>query len=620
MLHYSSILASGDDEVEMKQMRKNKSNQLSALLDDSQTAYLDDYKVLYGVGGGSRSCYENPFAPLDVDTVASILQFLPIITFLSMRQVCHYLRQIASKRASFSRDYVVSINRCPNNALIKLLPNIGSFNISGGKNLTNLELTAFFKQIRLNNIVNLNLSGLNSVWIEIHSSLLPLMAECRNLRSLSTPGSPEWNKRAFQYLADSSNFDSSLTDLTIGSQQNLHTAPYSRDKEFMTIIKSFKKINRLSLEKASGFNNSSLEELDELQLVSLNLSDCYEITERGIRHLVSHQFILAELNLSNCSGVNNVAINFIAHTYVNTLTSLSLAKQANIDDTGLLYLSHMKKLRSLSLHTLRYISATGLSSLAKGAAGKSLRILSIQYCGAMDNAWCASIARICGLEELLLASHDEIGLNLTDNAFRWWNFIKKAEYKNKLALAINDQGVFELCKQLKQLRKLQLNGFPLSDDIFLYLNSLTKLQSLHLMNCNFLTMIGLKNLINNHNLTRLHLEYCKNLNLRDEHGVDIDPGKIEVLFNEILHPQATLFISRNEIFMPPNPLSMIIDSIQGEKNKYYRGGCSECERRRMNHRATVRTSLVSATNSIDNLAKLSLNTSISDNSSTCIIS
>ncbi len=155
------------------------------------------------------------------------------------------------------------------------------------------------------------------------------------------------------------------------------------DDDLARIVKEYKnglKLISLNLSNCTNITNAGLKHLKGLALTQLNLSGCRTISNAGLEHLKG--LALTQLNLSKCD-ITNAGL---AHLATLPLTQLNLSYCRQITDTGF---AHLAKLTSLTQLNLGWCEITdaGLAHLK----GLALTQLNLIWC---DNITDAGLVRI----------------------------------------------------------------------------------------------------------------------------------------------------------------------------------------------------------------------------------
>lgn len=146
------------------------------------------------------------------------------------------------------------------------------------------------------------------------------------------------------------------------------------------ILKIFPSTYSLKLIKMNNYTN--LYSLQLLNLITLNLSGCFKITDNGIKYLAAQKSlkILTTLNLYYCYEITDEGIKYISNSF-KLLTTLNIGSCFKITNKGISYLSKLNKLTILNLSSLHEISDVAFKYLKL----KSLISLNISSCKITDD-------------------------------------------------------------------------------------------------------------------------------------------------------------------------------------------------------------------------------------------
>lgn len=103
----------------------------------------------------------------------------------------------------------------------------------------------------------------------------------------------------------------------------------------------------------------TLSETNNLQLESLALHSCDQLTNTGILALTLHQTCLKELDIGLCTRVTDQSLVHICKNLVN-LEYLNIQRCRAVTDLGVAELGKLKKLKSLNISLCELISKEGL--------------------------------------------------------------------------------------------------------------------------------------------------------------------------------------------------------------------------------------------------------------------
>lgn len=114
-----------------------------------------------------------------------------------------------------------------------------------------------------------------------------------------------------------------------------------------------------------------LSETENLQLLSLEVHSCDQLTNTGFLALTTHQTTLRELDVSLCTRVTDQTLVYICKNLFN-LEYLNIQRCRAVTDLGIAELQKLKKLKSLNISECELITKEGLM---KGIFGEQNEIL-----------------------------------------------------------------------------------------------------------------------------------------------------------------------------------------------------------------------------------------------------
>ena len=103
----------------------------------------------------------------------------------------------------------------------------------------------------------------------------------------------------------------------------------------------------------------TLSEVKDLQLQTLQLHSCDQLTNTGILSLTNHQSTLRVLDIGLCSRVTDQSLVHICNNLVN-LENLNIQRCRSVTDSGITELHKLKKLKVLNISQCELISKDGL--------------------------------------------------------------------------------------------------------------------------------------------------------------------------------------------------------------------------------------------------------------------
>lgn len=253
-------------------------------------------------------------------------------------------------------------------------------------------------------------------------------------------------------------------------------------------------------------------------LVSLNLSGCYNVTDIALSHaFVTDISSLTKLDLSLCKQVTDSSLGRIAQCLKN-LEVLELGGCCNVTNTGLLLIAWgLKSLRWLNLRSCWHVSDQGIGHLAGFNRDTADGTLLLEYLGLQDCqrlsdealkyvssgltelksinlSFCVSItdsglkylAKMASLKELNLRSCDnisDIGMAyLAEGGSRITSL--DVSFCDK----ISDQALIHVSQGLFNLKSLSLSACQISDDGLMRIaKTLHDLETLNIGQCSRIT-------------------------------------------------------------------------------------------------------------------------------------
>lgn len=306
---------------------------------------------------------------------------------------------------------------------------------------------------------------------------------------------------------------------------------------FGSLVKrGVKNVQVLSLKKGLGDVVKGIP-----NLVSLNLSGCYNISDNGLINAFSDKHpLLLELNLSLCKQVSDVALETIADNLPG-LEHLNIGGCCNITNAGLTHIAWgLRKLKVLHLRSCNLIGDYGIASLAgmnkDEAQGNraleqvclqgcqrltdealrfislgfpNLRTINLSFCVSITDSGLKHLAKMPSLRELNLTSCD----NISDIGMAYL-----AEGGSRISSLdvsfcdkIGDQALVHISQGLFNLKSFSLSTCQISDEgVCKIAKTLHDLETFNVGQCNRLTDKALCSIA----------ESMKNLKRIDLYGVN----------------------------------------------------------------------------------------------------
>lgn len=297
-------------------------------------------------------------------------------------------------------------------------------------------------------------------------------------------------------------------------------------------------------------------------LVTLNLSGCFNVTDTALGHAFSKSLpTITVLNLSLCKQISDNSLSRIAQSLTN-LEVLELGGCCNITNNGLLLIAWgLRKLKTLNLRSCSHVSDVGIGHLAglspDAASGTlelenlglqdcqkltdqalknvsigltSLKTMNLSFCASVTDSGLKFLAKMPSLRELNLRSCD----NISDTGIGY--LAESGSRLTKLDVSfcdkIGDQGLVFLAQGLFGLQSISLCACNISDEgicrlvcalhelttlnigqcvritdkgLGIIADHLKNLQSIDLYGCTRITTVGLERIMQLRNLSALNL-------------------------------------------------------------------------------------------------------------------
>ncbi|KAI9081007.1 hypothetical protein K1719_036987 [Acacia pycnantha] len=254
-----------------------------------------------------------------------------------------------------------------------------------------------------------------------------------------------------------------------------------------------KSLLEIGLSKCIGVTNIGIMQLvsgcDSCpHLICLMLESCDMVTEKSFYDLGSRCLLLEELDLTECSGINDRALKYLSRC--SGLLTLKLGLCTNISDVGLAYIGcNFPKLAELDLYRCECIGDDGLAALASGC--KELIKLNVSYCNRITDRGMEYISYLGELSELEMRGLVNItGMGISKVAV---NCKRLADLDLKHCEKIGDPGCWAIAFYAHNLRQINLSYCAVSDVVlYLLMGNLKRLQEVKLVNVSEATVRGLE--------------------------------------------------------------------------------------------------------------------------------
>ncbi|XP_028779543.1 F-box/LRR-repeat protein 3-like isoform X2 [Neltuma alba] len=265
------------------------------------------------------------------------------------------------------------------------------------------------------------------------------------------------------------------------------------DLALQIIGTSCKSLLEIGLSKCVGVTDTGITQLvcgcDSCpHLVCLKLESCNMVTEESFYDLGSRCLLLEELDLTECSGINDRALKYLSRC--SKLLTLKLGLCTNISDVGLAYIGcNFPKLVELDLYRCACIGDDGLAALATGC--KLLINLNVSYCNRITDGGMEYISYLGELYELEMRGL----VNITSIGIRKVavNCKRLADLDLKHCEKIGDPGFWAIAFYSHNLRQINISYCAVSDVVLcLLMGNLKRLQEVKLVNISEATVRGLE--------------------------------------------------------------------------------------------------------------------------------
>uniref|UniRef100_A0A0P4VX65 F-box domain-containing protein n=1 Tax=Scylla olivacea TaxID=85551 RepID=A0A0P4VX65_SCYOL len=210
-----------------------------------------------------------------------------------------------------------------------------------------------------------------------------------------------------------------------------HILKYIEEKA--TTLKEIS-LGRTLVDSESLYN---LAIVPNLQLESVHLMSCEQLTKSGIQLLCENQKTITDLDLSLCSRITDYAVLAICQ-HLPRLKKLNLRRCRGITENGIKVLGQLKHLEELNISHLEAVNSACVEEAIGKEERPTLRLLNL-----------ASLS----LEWKVVASLATVAPNLTHLDV------------SMCVSGVNDRSIQALCKSLMKLQILNMNGCTVVSDI-----------------------------------------------------------------------------------------------------------------------------------------------------------
>ncbi|XP_067004031.2 F-box/LRR-repeat protein 14 isoform X1 [Anabrus simplex] len=424
---------------------------------------------------------QQPEIHLPTEIIIYIMEFLPLADRISASQVCHQWYE-ASREQKLHYNEVVILHDNISRPLQVFENSYGTFvNFVFKEVELGAKLSAFWdkfcpsmcslgiyscdvsertfveilarcvqlQSLRVNGCRELLMSGRV---LEVESDVLQLLRKTlRKLKELSLSYNRYLSDALFnRFVAIAPNLEElSVTGCQISFHMGLYRKFYSKkmlandnivpSESVLTfpnilnfIISQAKKLKKLTFGHTLIDNAAvtQLAQVPSLNLMSLHLQSCDQLTNVGIIALTEHQKLLTELDLSECSRLTDHSLLAICNNLTN-LTILNIRSCRAISDISVSEMCRLQKLKDLNLSHCELVTGKGIVQGLCSKVNPSFRRLNLSVLPLDEDTVCQVAEKLPGLTHLDLS----------------WCFI-----------AVTDRSVQAICTHLIWLHTLKLTA------------------------------------------------------------------------------------------------------------------------------------------------------------------
>ncbi|KAI8094683.1 hypothetical protein BDF21DRAFT_355471 [Thamnidium elegans] len=219
------------------------------------------------------------------------------------------------------------------------------------------------------------------------------------------------------HSVDLSHFNKHVTDTTAASiaavlgnrvrSLNLSQCFYITDEGFKILIENMTNIESMDLNSCWLLTDKSLTAVAVTcpHLVKLDLSNCRKISDVGIFKLLNEKATrgypeLSELSLSYCKKLSDMTMSHLAEFCSNTLSTLNIQRCTRITDQGFVKWADTQfpQLKALNLTDCSFLTDQAISHLV--SAAPNLNRLSLSFCCALSDSAIEGLISLPELKDL----------------------------------------------------------------------------------------------------------------------------------------------------------------------------------------------------------------------------
>ncbi|CEI85618.1 hypothetical protein RMCBS344292_00077 [Rhizopus microsporus] len=245
---------------------------------------------------------------------------------------------------------------------------------------------------------------------------------------------------------------------------NLSQCFYLTDDGFKALVENLPSVEAMDLSSCWLLTDKSLALLGTAcpQLTRLNLSNCRKISDTGIFRLLDAKAsnaypMLEELSVSYCKKLSDTTMRHLASYCSNTLQLLNLQRCTRITDIGFLAWTstHFPQLQELNLNDCSFLTDQAIGYLI--SATPNLKRLSLSFCCALSDS---AIERLATLKQLEYLDVSFCGAAVSDVSVRTLLASQSMGSLNiRGCVRVTDTTIYSIL-ELGQLRMLNISQCP----------------------------------------------------------------------------------------------------------------------------------------------------------------
>lgn len=306
------------------------------------------------------------------------------------------------------------------------------------------------------------------------------LMDLKNLKTLTLDGA-QIADSSFRIISTSCKF---LVEIGLGKCKGV------TDTGILELVSGCTNLKILNLTCCSDITDMSITVITESckNLVCLKLECCNLLTEKSFYSLGLFCFLLEELDLTDCSGVDDLGLSYLSNC--KKILCLKLGLCTKISGKGLSYIaSNCPEIREIDLYRCTGVDDDGLAALSLGC--KKLKKLNLSYCSEVTDNGMKCLSHLEVLSDLEMRGLMNVsGAGLMAVAAGCKGL---AELDLKHCKNINDSGFWALAHYSKNLHQINLSNCAISDvGLCMVMGNLTRLQDVKLVNLVNVSVSGLE--------------------------------------------------------------------------------------------------------------------------------